>query len=214
MATNLSDIRSTVRDRYESNSTVRLSDDRLDAAINDGVEELSERTEAFESYVVVPVKSGRTYYDIRNFLPDEAIKVTSVWLPSENWWLEYMPPRKFTWREWERTNGASRNWFMRGLFHLGVFPHLAANTGVMHVYFKHIHPPLSNTWSEIYVPEDFVEAVEEYALYDLYAQDRETGKALLHWAGFVERAKPLRDLVERRGKRPRAGRMANRGGAR
>lgn len=214
MATSLSDIRSSVRTRYESSGTVRLDNTRLDNAINDGIEELSERTEAFESFAVVPIKSGRTYYDIRNLLPDTAIKVTSVWLPDENWWLTYMPPRKFTWREWERTNGSSRNWFMRGLYFLGVFPHLNANTGVMHVYFKHTHPILSNTFDIIMVPEDFVEAVEEYALYDLYCQDRETGKALMHWAGFQERAKDLRDLVERRGKRPRAGRIGYRGGAR
>lgn len=212
MATTLSDLRDEIRRRFEQSSTTRLSDERLDAALNAGLEELGERSEFVETYVVVPILGGRTYYDLRGILPDEAIRVTAIWSPKSHWWLKGAHIREFPFRQWEKAAGMPRRFWMKGLFHLGIFPRPdgtvsdpSAPEGIhLHVYFTAVPTALAHSDQRIFtLPDDLSDAVEEYAMYELYVQEGETPKALLHWNHFLEMVELTKTQREKRQTRAR-----------
>jgi hypothetical protein len=174
----LSDVRTSVRQAYGEAGVVRLTNARLDAAINAGLDELSENTGFRESFAVLELTSGRTYYDVRQLFPDEAVTITAIWNPDINLWLRYTPHTQFTYARWETTNGSPQSWFMRGLFQLGVFPHDNSNGGKLHIYFTVRHAPLVNDVDPVVdIPTDMVQAVVDYALFDLHLQERQADKA-------------------------------------
>jgi hypothetical protein len=174
----LADIRSQVRTSFGEAGTVRLTDARLDEAINAGIDELAENVGFRESFAVLDLKSGRTYYDVRQLFPDEAVMITSIWNPELRLWLRYTPHNQFTYPRWETTNGSPQSWFMRGLFHLGVYPHDTSSGEKLHVYFTIQHTPLVNAEDPLVdVAPDMVQAVADYTLFDLHLQERQAERA-------------------------------------
>lgn len=174
----LADVRSQVRTSFGEAGTVRLTNARLDAAINAGIDELAENSGFRESFAVLDLKSGRTYYDVRQLFPDEAVTITAIWNPAINLWLRYTPHSQFTFSRWEVTNGSPQSWFMRGLFKLGVFPHDTASGEKLHIYFTVRHSPLVNDVDPVVdIPTDMIQAVVDYALFDLHLQERQADKA-------------------------------------
>lgn len=173
----LADVRTLVRRGVGEASEVRLTNARLDAAINAGVDELAENTGFRESFAVLNTKSGRTYYDVRQLFPDEAVTITSIWNPAANLWLRYTPPGQFSFQKWEQSTGTPQAWFMRGLFHLGIFPHSTSSEN-LYVYFTVRHRPLVNAEDPLVdVPPDLTAAVADYAIFDLHLQERQSDKA-------------------------------------
>lgn len=200
------ELKASIRARYESSSTTRLSEERLEKVLNEGIEEVAERTEFYETYIVVPILGGRTYYDLRGILPDEAIRVTNIWVPKTHWWLKGAHMREFPFWQWEKAAGSPRRWWMRGLLHMGVFPRLdttpedsSSDASHMHVYFTAVPKALTSASQRIYqLPPDLYDAIEEFAMYDLYVQDGETPKGLQHWAHFKEMIELLKHHKEKR----------------
>lgn len=211
MSVTLAQLRERVRERFEHDSTVRWTDSDIDAAINAGLGELSEGAGFYESSIAVDLKHGRTYYDLRAIMPYTAIKITRI-CDSGNEWLEPTAPRLLGRREWERSEGEPDHWFLRGLFWLGLYPKPNADTtdGIT-IYYTEVHPLLTSDGDTLQqLPDSAADCLVDYALYDLYAQEGETQKALSLWQSYQEGETALRQLVERRVVRPRLGRMAYR----
>ena len=74
----LSQIVANVRSRYEALTDVRWSDADIVTSINDGLDELSRATRFYERHVSVSVRNLSNYYDLRGWLPESALGVTSV----------------------------------------------------------------------------------------------------------------------------------------
>jgi len=207
----LADVRSQVRTSFGEASSVRLTEARLDAAINAGIDELAENTGFRESFAVLELKSGRTYYDVRQLFPDESVTITSIWNPALRLWLRYTPSAQFTYPRWEITNGSPQCWFMRGLFHLGVYPHDTASGEKLHIYFTVRHTPLENAEDPLVdVPPDLVQAVVEYALFDLHLQERQASKAQETLSEYHENLSLLDYHAKNRVSRARIGHMGGR----
>lgn len=207
----LADIRSTVRQRFGESSTVRLTNARLDAAINAGLDEVAENTGFRETFAVLDAKKGRTYYDLRTLFPDETVTITSVWSPDLNLWLRYTPPSRFSLARWEMTNGSPQHWFMKGLFHLGLFPHENVSGAKLHVYFTARHKPLVNAEDPVECPPDLVTSVVDYALFDLHLQERQQAdKAKLAYENFIRGISLLDYHTRNRVTRPRVGHIGGR----
>lgn len=214
-----SEIISRVRTKFEAESSTRWSDRSIGNAINNGLDELSERTLFYERYVSIPKRAGQTYYDTRGYVPEGALQFTRIWSTTLDNWLDPINAESLNLRTapavqlnpllWEESQGDPTAWFVRGGWWFGVYPYPGESaSGYLRVYFASLAPHFTHPQSVLEdLPDDFVPALEDYALYELNAQDGETSKALLHWKSFSERAGLLEDLVEKRMQTNRVGRM-------
>jgi hypothetical protein len=199
----LSNVLSRVRTRFDAESSVRWDDETIIASINEGLDELSEGAQHYERIVSIPV-TRRSFYDLRGFIPDDVISVRAVWSTIRQDWLIPTSEEKLG-RRWEETVGDSYHFFLRGWSWLGVFPHPAGDSsvanGFLRVYFNCLAPQLGHSQAVLPdLPDDFSPMLEDYALYDLQAQDGETDKALGHWTDFAGRQKKLTSFVASRGR--------------
>jgi hypothetical protein len=196
----LGDIRSRVRTRFEAASSTRWSDADINAAINDGLGELSEVTRYFERVVSIPLKANRTYYDLWGLTPEAALSVTAVQHLAGVRWLEPISLSDVPYNEWEETTGTPSAWFVRGLYWLGIFPHPTSDLDEwVRVYYTGVAPTLAEDGEEpAQLPDEFVPALEEYALYELQQREGETQKALFWWAKYKEREKSLEQHMAHR----------------
>ena len=203
----LSDIRSRVRTRFEASSTTRWSNADVNDAINDGIEELAEATGYYERYVSVPLKEARTYYDLRAFGDETPLSVTGVWHEAGNRWLEPAAHTDIQFSEWEDTPGNPIMWFTRGAWWLGIWPRPSSEPDEwIRVYFTGIPPRMAEDGEGVHqLPEEFVPAVEEYTLYELYQREGETQKCLYWWAKYKAREEDLRRHMAHRVSRVRTG---------
>jgi hypothetical protein len=194
----LSQIIANVRTRYEASSPIRWPDFDIRDALNEGLDDLSETTRFYERHVTIPFGNLRSYYDLRGWLPESALGVTSVWSNVLNDWLTPVSAMQLRSR-WEQAEGPSLEYFMRGLFWMVVWPRPAVASGSMRVYFAGHAPHFTHSQAVLLdLTDDFVPALEEYALYEMAAQDGETSRALSHWQDYDGRAQELAKNVERR----------------
>lgn len=205
----LSDIRSRVRTKFEASSTTRWSDADVNAAINDGLAELSEATRYYERSVSIPMVEKRTYYDLRPLTPETVMSVTAIWHESGNRWLTPISLGDIGYEEWEETNGDPISWFVRGGWWLGIWPRPASEVDqFLRLYYTGVAPALAED-GEVpdQLPDEFVPAIEDYALYELMHRDGETEKALYWWGQYKERERKLEQHVAHRLTTARTGRI-------
>lgn len=194
----LSQIITNVRIRHESESSIRWLNADIQESINDGLDDLSEVTRFYERHVSVPMSSRRTYYDLRGFLPETALGVTSIWSSVQEDWLEPRTARELGSR-WEQAEGSPQHFFTRGIYWFAIWPRPAITTGYLRVYFAGQAPHFTYPQAVLMdLLDDMVPALEEYALYDLAAQDGETDRALFHFVDYSRRSDILAKEVERR----------------
>ena len=205
-----SEVESRVRTRFEQESSVRWASADIVSAINEGLDELSERTHFYQRYVSIPVVPGRVYYNLTSYIPDDAISLRSCWSTVRADWLEATAEHTLE-PSWEEGIGDPQKWFPRGALYIGVYPHPAVGAtapGYMRLYFSSLAPHFSHSQAVLGdLTNDFVPALVDYALYELQARDGESKKALIHWKSFDKRAKLLEDFVARRGRSQRVSTM-------
>jgi hypothetical protein len=190
----------TRRLRDPSTSTVFWSDTDVATAINDGLMELSDATEWYETYSVLSLLSSQIYYDLRTVLSDTILSPKCAFNQTTNIWLTPVCIRDLdyqTYREWETITGEPEKMFMRGLWWLGLFPKASADDtlGSLKLYFSAIPPAMDDDTDELDIPEEFQIALIEYALFDLLAQDKETKEALRHWVQYAALEERFRRYV-------------------
>jgi hypothetical protein len=196
----LSEIRSRVRTRFEASSSTRWSDVDVNAAINEGLAELSEATRYYERSASLLLKEKRTYYDLRGLTPEIPLSVTAIWHEPGVRWLTPIHLCDIGYEEWEETRGSPISWFIRGQFWLGLWPSPSADLDEnIRVYYTGVAPALEEDGEEpAQLPDEFVPAIEEYALYELHQREGETEKALFWWGKYSEREKALEQHMAHR----------------
>jgi hypothetical protein len=211
MAITLTQLRAHVRRRFEQDTSVRLEDERLDEAINEGMIDLAENTEFYERNTTVNQIAGRTYYDLRGILSPNFIRPKAIYNSTTGLWLEKIASKELVTDRWELDTGDARIWFVRGLYHFGVHPHTNANAGTFKIYYSCVPSELVNGSDTVTdLPVDHGGAIELYALYDLYAQEGMTEMAMKNWELYGEAVGSLRDQSKRRVERARTGTMGRR----
>jgi hypothetical protein len=188
-----------VRTRFEAESLVRWSDSCIHTAVNEGLDELSESARFVERVVSVPI-AARNFYDLRGYVPDDFVSVRAIWSTVREDWLT--PTSEHLLHErWEESTGDPHSFFKRGWNWIVVYPRATSATGFLRVYLSCLAPQLLHGQAVTEdLPDDFAPALEDYALYDLQAQDGETRKALGHWKEFSERQRNFGEFVESRGR--------------
>ena len=203
----LSEIRSRVRTRFEAASTTRWASADIDAAINDGLFELSEATRYLERSFSLPLKQERTYYDLRGFTPETVMSVTAVWHEAGTRWLTPINLTDIGYEEWEETAGNPISWFQRGAWWLAIWPRPSEDLDEwIRVYYSAVAPKLVDDGDvPEHLPDEFIPALEEYALYELQQREGETEKALFWWGKYKERERLLEQHMAHRITRARTG---------
>ncbi len=178
-------------------SPVRWSATDVVNAINEGLEELSDISEFYERYATIHLRTNASYYDLRSIVPDTILRVTNIFNPSNNTWLKPIDTRDLdykTARQWELVPGEPLKYQMRGLWWLGVYPAGPSSSGLIRVYYKALHPALTDSNQEPeQLPEDYHTNIVDYAMYTLLADDMETTQAALYWNRFKQAADQLAD---------------------
>lgn len=189
-------------------------------AYNDALDEISEATEIYESSVYVKRRKWAVYTDLRGALPPTALRVTAVWNPLSQKWLDPTTVRELdatVGRHWERQSDQTRWWFMRGLWYLGAYPTAADDTSPLRVHFSALMPHVealgglgSGLTTSPDLPPDFHEAIENYMLYELMGERKEVDKSLEYYKRFMAQIPLLKDMGENRMRKDRTPKMGAR----
>ena len=172
----------------------------VERAINDGQEELADATEFYERHTRIDLLSHRTYYDLRHICEDTFIAPRRVYNNEISKWLDPSHVRDFDAirQRWETNTGQPMKWFMRGTWWLGLYPQPDADFGSIRFYYAAIPPELVEDEDAPQFPDEYHEALIEYAIYDLEAQDAETDQALVHYANYLGFEQRLKRYVDSR----------------
>lgn len=173
----------------------------VEEALNEGYAEMADATEFYERYCNIPMLSGRTYYNLKNILPDTFLSPRRCWNTVTSRWLRPSDTREqdfHTYVQWELTFGQPQAYLMRGNWWLGVWPRPDADDRELRFYYSAIPPEMSDDDDEPDFPREFHPGVVDYALYDLTAQDKEPKKALALWASYLGHEKGLRQYANER----------------
>lgn len=199
----LSNLLARIRTRFHAESSVRWSDSAITSSVNEGLDEVSEGARFIERVVSIPITMDRTFYDLCGYLPDDFIALKAIWSTVRQDWLVPTTEGRLASENprWIQVDGDPYSFFLRGWSWLGVYPHASASTGYLRAYVYCLAPQFLHSQSVLAdLPDNYAPALEDYALYDLQAQDGETDKALMHWKDFAARQKSFTDFVSGRGK--------------
>jgi hypothetical protein len=189
------------------------------SAYNSALDEISETTEVYESSVYVKRRKHAVYADLRGSLPPTALRITSVFNPGTQLWLDPTTPRELdqsVGREWEEhTTSYTRWWFMRGFWYLGAYPAPGDDLSPLKVYYSALLPHIKRNGglgdgleSSPDLPPDFSEAIENYMMYEMLADRKEVDKSLEYYRRFnleVPTLKAIGDSRMRRDRTPKMG---------
>lgn len=198
----LSSLLTRIRTKYEAEagaaSPVRWSDANLTTFVNEGLETLAEFTGFYERYCTIPIEENRRYYDLRGFTPETVVTVTSVFSTVRNEWLYPKTPEDLG-TGWEEQTGDPYCFFPRGIYWVAVHPLPTASTGYLRVHFSGIPSRFTHTQAVLGdLPDQFYPALEDYALYEMAALDREPKRAIDHFKSYIAREKSLAQYMDRR----------------
>lgn len=189
----------------EMTGRVFWSDADIDTALNDGYAELSDATEWFEAYLEVPLLNNRPYYDLRTVIGDTFLAIRPGYDEQTSRWLVPTAIRQFDAhdRRWERVTGEPQRVVMRGLWWVGYWPRVQADTsGLIKQYYVGLPPPMVEDDDEPGFPEAFHLGCVEYAMADLFSQDAETTLALAAWDAYLATEAGLQAWVDDRASGP------------
>jgi hypothetical protein len=189
-------------------------------AYNDALDEISDATEISETYITVKRRKKALYADLRAVLPSSALRVTAVWNLATQKWLDPTTVTELDdahGRQWEDKPGSSRWWFMRGLWFLGAYPVPGDDLQSLRIHYADLLSHISATGgltsgltSSTALPPDFTDAIENYMLYQLWAQRKETTKSLDHFKLYQLHEAELVDLGKNRMRRDKTPHMGAR----
>jgi hypothetical protein len=210
-----------VRLRLEDPDGVFFTTSDYVRSYNDALDEISEQTEIRESSVYVKRKKWAVYTDLRGILPPNALRITAIWNPAGEKWLDPTTVREMdlsVGRQWETNVGQTRWWFMRGLWHLGTYPIAGSDDAPLRIHYTTRLDHITESDSQVTglssqpldLPPDFSIAIENYMTYDLLAERKEVKKSLDYYGKFQEQMPSLKNLAENRTRRDRTPRMGSR----
>jgi len=209
-----------VRSDIEDPDNKFFADEDYVRAYNDALDEISELTEINESYVYVKRRKNSVYTDLRGIMPPTFLRITSVYNPNSGKWMDPITVRELdntVGRHWEERPDTSRWWFMRGLWFLGSYPIPSDDVSPLKVWYTALLPHVEETGGLISgtstspdLPPDFTVAIENYMMYELLAERKETEKSLEFYRRFEDHMNPLKDIAENRMRRDRTPRIGAR----
>lgn len=198
------ELRANVRRRLEQASSVFVTDDDIDAAIDEGYRAISDATEWREVWRPIDLCASRPYYDLRTiFQGVEILTPLRAFHEDTNRWLTPVSARDLDagYARWEQVVGQPDRLLTRGLFWIGYWPITSAESGTVKQYATALPDALEDD-DEPGFSSVFHEALEDYALADLWPPLGEVTKALTAWDTYAALEAALAAEVRNRGAVP------------
>lgn len=189
--------------REAASAPVFWTVDEVDTALNDGYAELSDASEWYEQVFDITLLNDRPYYDLRTVLGPDFLAIKPAFDVQTNRWLLPTSVRQFDAhdRRWEHVTGEPQRLLLHGLWWLGFWPRVQADTGgLIKQYYTALPPPMVEDDDEPGFPDPFHDGCIDYALADLWAQDAQTSFALIAWASYLQAEADLVGWVDDRAK--------------
>ena len=198
---NLSELEAIVMARADESATspVYWTSADVQHALQEGYQCISEASEWYETNETYGLTDGLMYHNLQLLLDKVPLRVTSVWNTQTNRWLTPCSVRDLD-REihkWEEIGGEPEQWFIRGVWTLGLFPIPDDTGGTITIYHTALPAALTTT-TEPGFPGEFQYGLIHYALYELFGQEAETREALRHWDIYEGYEKALKRWVDHR----------------
>jgi hypothetical protein len=197
-----SEIRTEVFARLEESSSApvfwKLSE--VNTSINEGYRELSDASEWNESSATLTFITTKLYYNLRTTLTNSFLSLKRIFNVQSDEWLVPVHTRRLDQHDtaqWETSTGDPDKFFMRGGWYLGLTPK-PTSSGTAKVWYTELPSALSADSDTPGFPQEFHFGIVEYALYDLFAQEGDTQKALKHWMDYEAYENALSKYVDGR----------------
>ncbi len=209
-----------VRIRVEDPDSRFFSTADMVLSYNDALDEISEGSEVYEREMTVQRRKNAAYIDLRAYLPEDSLRITAVWNIGTNKWMAPITVEEMDnaiGRQWENRPDSSRFWWMRGIYFLGTYPVVTSDTDPVRIHYASLMPHveengglMTGLGTSAPLPPDFSETIQNYMLYTLFGQKKETKKSLMHYVRYAEDEAELRDLAHNRMQRDNVPRMGAR----
>lgn len=161
---------------------VQFSKSDILTAVLDGNTEMADAAEHIEEELSVP-RTTNTYYPLVDL---GTLTIKSIRNPNTNRFLEMKSvddlDKKYT-RDWELVTGEPEFYFMRGLFHVGVFPKSPTAADFLE-FFQTTDIQILSPAQEPSMPLEHQYGIIEYAMYSLLRDYGELKKAMIHWDSY------------------------------
>ena len=212
MTMNFSEMQAEVRVRIDEATANFWSDADIQDSLNEGYMEISDATEWYERKANVPMWKNRTYFDMRELLPDTYLAAKRCQNNTTDHWLvpTTIRAQDKIYAQWERTSGEPEYFFTRGIYWIGFYPKPDDDNGSARLYYSALPPAMSSDTDEPQIPEEYHMGIVAYAVYDLLAQDAETQKALQWFAEYQMYESNLNEYVSGRLKKDKVNIVGNR----
>jgi hypothetical protein len=178
-----------------------LTDDDINAAINEAYSEISDSTEWYERHSPMKTTAMRTYHDLRTILPDTFLTLKRIYNSVTARWLQPTSANELDnhyFVQWELTSGENEKCFLRGLWWLGQWPKRDNEISRSLLYYTAIPPAFENDGDVPGFPREFHQGLIEYAKATALAEVRETQKALDSFQKYQRYESSLKSYVNGR----------------
>lgn len=171
-----------------ADESIFWSDADIDVALNDGYEEISDATEWNEVFQTVDLLKDRPYYDARTVLRDGYLVLGPAYNTTTSQWLAPTVVTQLDRSDgrWEQRVAEPERLLTRGLFWFSYWPWKGIAVGAIKQYYRALPTPLSADADVPGFHSVFHEALIEYALFDLFAQDGENELAAGAWQEYLD----------------------------
>lgn len=172
----------------------------IEVSLQEGYEEMTDSSEWYERYQVIPILEDRPYYDMRTVMRDTFLVLGRAYNVSTDRWLIPTMPTELDLRDtrWERRVMEPEFIMIRGLWWVGYWPVKGSADGKIKQFFQGFPDPMIADTDSPGFEEEFHQGLIEYALWDLFAQD---GESTLAWAAWKEFLRYEDLLTRAKGKR-------------
>lgn len=198
----LAELRTEVFRRLEesASSPVFWTAADITAALNEGYQEISDESEWDERVLTIDLLRERPYYDVRTVFPSSMLAIGAAYNDQTSRWLFPASPGDLAKGRlrWETVTGEPSHLLVRGLFWLGYWPQVAADSGTVQQHYVALPDDLVDDDDTPGFPETVHYGLVEYALAELWSQDAETTKAVQAWQMYLLYERALTDWVQGR----------------
>lgn len=198
----------TFRRLHESaTSPVFWTEDDVEDALDEGYAELSDASGWYERTLTLDLLNDRPWYDLRDVLGADFLGLGPTFNDTTSRWLTPTSVRELDARDrrWEANEGQPQRVMTHGLWWIGFWPRVQADSGTLTQYLTALPTALSDDTDVPGFPSTYHMGIVEFALTDLWAQDGETERAMAAWAAYLQIEAGLTAWVDQRASVPRMG---------
>jgi hypothetical protein len=184
---------------YFQNS-IYYSGDDLNNSIQDGLDEVVAFSGCVYNSATIPFVANLTYYDMVTLLPD-FIGLVAIFNNQIKRWMTPVTIKKLDgFRiDWEIVGGTPWYFCMMNYRFMAIYQKpLSGNYGLAYVFYVAAAPnPLTDT-TILPIPDDHMQALENYCITDLLEQQQEFTKANAAIKDYAKRIEQLRVWMKNR----------------